>query len=444
MAWQTFATKTSPNPMSTLDTQFANVAAWSIVGCTASGTNVITLTPILSGYTGPAYANFVAYSFIAANSSSGAVTLKVGALAALNVYKADGTTQITSGDIVANQTYRVFYNGALNSSAGGWYLENIGIVGASLTGVTQSAPGGRLSLVTATPVMTTTQSAKTSIFYCLYNSSLVPYYTGAAWATDTIAELTLALDSNSGHTGYQQSGKLFDVFYDHNAGSGRIVTGPAWTSSTARADALARVGGIWVNNASIVTKFDTSASTATIGANLLTYLGTMIASADGQCSFIYGAAAAGGTGGNFGIWNAYNRKPLTSFTNDSTDSWTYATGTFRSADNSTGNRFTYVCGLAEDTVHANYTIMCLSDATAIPVIAIGVDATNALTQASFQQRIPAVTISLTASYSGIPGIGSHFLQAIEQSAAGAGTATFYGDNGAPTRDLSGLTATCWC
>lgn len=430
MAWQTFATKTSPNPMSTLDTQFGNVAQWSIVGCTATGTNVVTLTPILSGYTGPAYANFVAYSFIAANSSSGAVTLKVGSLAALNVYKSDGTTQIGSGDIVAAQTYRVFYNGALNSSAGGWYLENVGVVPQSLTGVTQSAPGGRLSLVTATPVMTTTQSAKTSIFYCLYNSSLVPYWTGSAWATDTFAELSLALDSNAGHTGYQQSGKTFDIFYDHNAGSGRIVSGPAWTNATTRADALARLNGIWVNNASIVVRFDTSASTATIAANLLTYLGTMLASADGQCQFIYGAVAANGTAGAFNLWNCYNRVGVPAIVGDTTNSWTYSTATWRAANNSATMRVTYVCGLSEDPVIVDYNCSSVgTEGVAGAGAAVGVDATNAFSGSTGVNSLglgggSGITLG---QYAGVPGLGTHFVSAIEYCTSG--TVTFYGDAG---------------
>lgn len=413
--------------MSTLDTQSSNLSAWSIVNCAASGTNVITLTPSLSGYTGPAYANFVAYSFAAANTSSGSVTLKVGALAALNVYKSDGTTQIGSGDIVSGQCYRVFYNAALNSAAGGWYLENIGMVPASLTGVTQSPAGGRLSLVTATPVMTTTQSAKTSIFYCLYNSNLVPYWTGAAWATDTFAELSLALDSNAGHTGYQQSGKNFDIFYDHNAGSGRIVSGPAWTSDVARADALVRLNGVLVNNASIVVKFDASASTATIAANLLTYLGTMRASADGQCSYVFGALAANGTAGSFLLWNMYNRVSVASVTQDSTDSWTLAAGTIRGANNSATMRCSFVSGLTEDAFLARYYCgMGAGTANGLGV-GIGYDSTTAFSGAWAWSNTAATFVMGSGEFA-TTAIGFHYLQALEQSYS-AGTATFFGDNG---------------
>lgn len=154
MAWLTFATQTSPEPMSNLDTQFGNVAKWSAVGCTASGTNVITLTPILSGFTGPAYANFAAYRFAAANSNGGATTLKVGSLSALNCYRADGTTQITTGDIISGQCYEAVYNSALNSAAGGFYITNIGQGASSLPDPVTPAHGGTgLTTLTANNVL---------------------------------------------------------------------------------------------------------------------------------------------------------------------------------------------------------------------------------------------------------------------------------------------------
>lgn len=126
MTWFNFGTQTSPEPMSNLDVQFGNVAQWASVDCTASGTNVITLTPSLSGYTAASYANFVSFRFAAANNSTGAVTLKVGSQAALNVYKVGGTLQVGNGDIIAGQVYLATYQASLNSAAGGWYLTPMG------------------------------------------------------------------------------------------------------------------------------------------------------------------------------------------------------------------------------------------------------------------------------------------------------------------------------
>ena len=144
MAWQNFATKTSPTAMSTLDTQSNNVAQWGAIDCSTSGTNAITLTASLSGYTPAAVANYVTYRFVAANTTTGATTLKISNGSFLNCYAGDGTTQITTGDIVQNQAYLATYNSALNSAAGGWLITPLGAIGYQTTGtgliVRQTSP----------------------------------------------------------------------------------------------------------------------------------------------------------------------------------------------------------------------------------------------------------------------------------------------------------------
>jgi hypothetical protein len=128
MAWVVFSALSGGNqPASTtLDAQSSNLSAMGIVACTASGTNVITLTPSLFGYTGPAYVNYVQYSFTPANSTTGATTLKVGALAALNCYKLDGTTQIGNLDLIAAQVYLATYVSTLSGGAGGFLITPLG------------------------------------------------------------------------------------------------------------------------------------------------------------------------------------------------------------------------------------------------------------------------------------------------------------------------------
>ena len=67
------------------------------------------------------------------------------------------------------------------------------------------APQGRLTLVSGTPVVTTDQAAKTTIYYSPYAGSVAPFWDGTSWTLIGLAELSLALDSSSGHTGYHQS-----------------------------------------------------------------------------------------------------------------------------------------------------------------------------------------------------------------------------------------------
>ena len=117
----TFAGLTAPQ-MVFLDQNFAAVGALGIVPCTASGTNLITLTPLASTPTISAYANYLNFSFVAVNSTTGPVTLQVGALAALPVYLPDGATQATTNTIQKNFAYVVLFNTALNSGGGGFVI----------------------------------------------------------------------------------------------------------------------------------------------------------------------------------------------------------------------------------------------------------------------------------------------------------------------------------
>lgn len=119
-------------PIALLDTTLNALGAMGVQACTATGTNIITLTPAANQTTVAAYANYLLFGFVAANSTGGAVTLLVGALAALPVYRIDGT-QAGSGDITAGVYYIVAYNSALNAGGGGFALVGANKLPASAT-----------------------------------------------------------------------------------------------------------------------------------------------------------------------------------------------------------------------------------------------------------------------------------------------------------------------
>jgi hypothetical protein len=112
-------------PLSLFDAMFAQVAAMVPIPCTATGTNAITLNPIGNA---PSAANLGAYgslnlfSFLASATSTGVVSAQFGALASLPVFKNDGTTAVTTGDIAIAHPYMLMFSQALNSGGGGFYL----------------------------------------------------------------------------------------------------------------------------------------------------------------------------------------------------------------------------------------------------------------------------------------------------------------------------------
>jgi len=93
-----------------------------IVPCQCSGTNALTLTPILNEVGGDNVGNYMAWSFVAANNSTGLVTANIGTIGSLNVYKDGGVNQAGAGDIIANRLYVLVYNSALNAGTGGYVL----------------------------------------------------------------------------------------------------------------------------------------------------------------------------------------------------------------------------------------------------------------------------------------------------------------------------------
>jgi hypothetical protein len=103
-----------------------------IIPCSASGTDLITLTPNGHGsedgesptLEGLKFGD--AFAFWAENTSTGDVTVTVvprtGALATLKAFKNRGAAQATAGDIVASSLYVAWYVPILDSNVGGFVL----------------------------------------------------------------------------------------------------------------------------------------------------------------------------------------------------------------------------------------------------------------------------------------------------------------------------------
>ena len=97
-----------------------------IVPCNASGTNLVTLTMLVTSPLIRQYNDFDTFRAVAGGTSTGTVTAKVvtpqGTLATLNVYKTNGSAQASTGDITSGLLYDFTYVDSLNSGAGGFVL----------------------------------------------------------------------------------------------------------------------------------------------------------------------------------------------------------------------------------------------------------------------------------------------------------------------------------
>lgn len=292
--------------------------------------------------------------------------------------------------------------------------------------------GGRLTLTTLTPVTTSDVTAATTIYYTPYYSALVPIYNGTAFVEKSFSELSVALDSNSGHTGYQQSAKNFDLFVFSDSGTIRLGTGPAWSSDTSRGTGagtteLQLLSGVLTNANAITLRFGSAVgNTVAVTINQATYVGTFRATADGQSTDSLAQRL---------LYNHYNRVVRTFLAQIPTASWSYNSVTIRAsnADSSAGSgRVNILLGQPQN-MEVEF-IQLVDNGAAVGQNYIGIDSTIAgSAQINVIGQVNGRYVN-HCKYTGYPGLGFHFLQMLEncQSAASVtfnGASTYQGLRG---------------
>lgn len=293
-----------------------------------------------------------------------------------------------------------------------------------------ASPGGRLTLTTGTPVLATGVSAATAVYYTPYTTNLCPIYDGAQFNLRQFTEQTLTLVAN------HVASAIYDVFAFWDNGTFRIVTGPAWNTATAGAGArgtgagtteLTRLQGIWVNANAMATARNGS-STYSVDANKATYLGSIFMDGtNGQISCSIGI----GQSRKWGVWNAYNRMPITLLVNDSTATWAYGTATIRPSNNNTANSATVFMGLVEEEIRVNFD-QTASVSTSGGLNGIGWNSTTAFATGSKRGTVSAGSTAIVgdmrASHTNVPNLGINVVTCLEST--NASSVTFQGGSNA--------------
>ena len=345
-------------------------------------------------------------------ASTGDVTNPAGST--VNTIAANAVTNAKSATMAA----RTLKGNVLDTTSNPQDLTGLEVINVLPRIIT---PQGRISLTNGTARPVASVAAGTGVYYNPDQGDLIPIWDGVAWDTLQFTQLVLNLDATGGHV----ADTNYDVAVISDAGTLRLVTLPAWTSGTARAAAISKRNGVWVNTASATVRYGTN--TLTAAANTATVVGTIRTTAAGTSRLDIGqGAAALGFDAKVFCQNFYNQITWHVSSMDSTSSWTYASATYRSSNNSDANRVSFVNGLNEQSVRADLVQSVIPGASGTTVLAIGYDVNNSFSSPSWYAggvaSAPRLTANLHIKRSA--GLGYHFFQAIESSTV---SATFYGN-----------------
>lgn len=311
----------------------------------------------------------------------------------------------------------------------GQYEAYAGTAWGSLGSLPQ--PGGRLTLTTATPVLTSTATSST-IFYTPYVSNLVPVWNGTGFVSATFTETSQLLSDTTLSPAAAVAASCYDMFEwvgiaSPNTGKVLVTRGPVWTNCTTRGagTTLVRTQGILVNNATI-----TNGPAAGFGV----YVGTIATDAGSAVvSWTLGGSANGGIAAFLDIWNEYNRVLAGTTVTDTTSYVVPGIGP-RQAHNVTTNQVTWVSGVKDDSATAIYDANGSSGTAAATFInGIGLDSTTVNSGSTGGNNsniagVSTVAISYTSHYIVPPQAGQHFVAPLETTTGGSETLNSSGNN----------------
>jgi hypothetical protein len=316
------------------------------------------------------------------------------------------------------------YKLVLKNSAGvtQWTVDNVPARSeGDATDAAATEPGGRLTLTSGTPVTTSDVTGATTVYYVPHKSDKVPLYDGSNWSLNSIGSsgLSQATTDTTKSPAAVANNSNYDMFVWSDSGTIRLSRGPAWTSDTARGTGvgtteLEQVNGRYVNKVSI---------TNGPGAQRGLYVGTIRSDGSAQINDSLAKRL---------VWNMHNRVVRPMRVLETNASWNYALNSWRQVRASSANQLAMVIGISEGSVQARTQHSALGDqADSMYWTAIGLDSTTAAATGNVVSAggngSTTLAGAVTSFWSGVPGLGYHYLAWLERTYIGFGAFTiFYG------------------
>lgn len=253
--------------------------------------------------------------------------------------------------------------------------------------------------------------SNTTIYFSPIDGAQISLYDGSsAWTTISFSETSIGL-------GTLTSGLPYDVFAYNNSGTLGLRSPVAWTNDITRATDLVLQDGVWVKSGATTDRylgtFYTDSTTTTIDSRDKRFL-----------------------------WNRYNQRPTHLIAqNETANSWTYTTASYRQANGNAANQISFVTGDA--ATHAEATVQAMVSNTGNQSIAVGIGVDSSTSNSAWSMMIYTlanVLIAAHAHYKGRPGLGKHDLRWLEY---GAASTTWYGDGGVEQILQSSIAGTIW-
>lgn len=268
-----------------------------------------------------------------------------------------------------------------------------------LLGMTRFSPGGRLTLTSGTPWLTSDTTGATTIYYTPAEHDLIMLWDGTRWVLRQFTETSLAVGSVTADLPY-------DIFAYDNSGT-LALEKLAWAApGTSRATDVTFQDGRLCKS----------------GDKTRLYLGTFAP---------YSTTQVRVTSSSCRLWNMYNRALRPLYAGETTDSWNYTTATWReiNSGSTTGtSRVECVVGYSIEATRAVHHAYCSNSSGANVGRGIGISDATANSAQITAAGAGSVGIGTTAHFLKFLPIGYVVLVALEISQA-TGTTTWYGDAG---------------